>query len=79
MKITKILSFLTYPEKNKAEQTEISGAEIPIDEGKLCKMLSDVFVRSDDECNIPIAFLSENGKQENSVRELILKVIKNRL
>lgn len=77
MKITKILSFLTYPEKNKTEEIEIFGTEIPIDEGKLSKMLSDIFVRSDDECNIPIAFLSEEGKQINAVREMVLNVIQN--
>lgn len=76
MKITKILSFLTYPEKNKAEQMEITGTEIPIDEGKLCRMLSDVFFRSDAECNIPVAFLSEDGEQENAVRNMILGVVK---
>jgi hypothetical protein len=72
MAIQHIHSFLVYPAKNEEEQPEISGAEIPR-HGKLYNMLSDVFERSPQECNIEIAFRHDNvGQQQNDCRDLIL-------
>lgn len=72
MPIQHIHSFLVHPAKNEDEQPEISGAEIPR-HGKLYDMLSDVFERSPQECNIEIAFRANNaGQQQNDCRDLIL-------
>ena len=75
MKIEKILSFLTYPGKNKANQIVVSGTLIPINDGKLCKMLYDIFIKSELECNIPIAFTSDDGKQSNVARAELLEIL----
>lgn len=72
MAIQHIHSFLVYPAKNEEEQPEISGAEIPR-HGKLYNMLSEVFDRSPQECNIEIAFRADDaGRQQNDCRDLIL-------
>lgn len=72
MPIQHIHSFLVHPAKNEDEQPEISGAEIAR-HGKLYDMLSGVFDRSPQECDIEIAFRADNaGHQYNDCRDLIL-------
>jgi hypothetical protein len=75
MPLQKILSFLTYPGKNRSDLVPLTGTEIPIDDGKLCSMLSDIFARSDTECDIPIIFKPEDGQQKNAVRSEIIHVV----
>lgn len=77
MKIDKILSFLTYPGKHADEQPQISGAIIA-KKGKLYNMLSSIFDNSDTDCNIPIMFLPEDGKQKNGVRDTIIKFMESK-
>jgi len=77
MKIEKILSFLTYPGKHANDQPQISGAVIP-KKGKLYAMLSTIFEKSDSDCNIPIIFLPEDDKQNNQIRDAIVKLIESK-
>lgn len=76
MPIEKIYSFLTYPKKNKAEEDVPSGTSIPPDDGKLCKMLSDIFDNAADQCNIPVMFTSEDKVQANAVRTELQAIFK---
>lgn len=77
MKITKILSFLSYPSKHQDEQPEIGGSIIAKN-GRLFEMLKEIFEKSHTECNIPICFThSEDGKQSNEFRDLLIEIIKN--
>src|SRR5665647_1581372 len=76
MPIEKIYSFLTYPKKNKAEEDVASGTSIPPDDGKLCKMLSDIFDNAADQCNIPVMFTSEDKVQANAVRTELQAIFK---
>ncbi len=75
MPIKTIYSFLTYARKGKADDTVVSGTEIPPDEGKLCKMLGTMFANARTDCTIPIVFSSENGKKENGVRNELMALI----
>lgn len=79
MILSTILSFLTYPGKNKDEDTlvEMTGAVIPVDDGKLCSMLKDIFDKSHATCDIPIIFTSAQGNQYNPVRDLIIDLMSN--
>ena len=77
MNIINITSFLVYPAKNLDDRPESIGAPIPL-EGNLYAMLSDVFLRSDRECDIPIRFLpDEDGSQNSEVRNMIREFIGN--
>lgn len=76
MKISSIFSYLVYPSKNKEEKPVIGGVKIPLS-GNLYKMLNEVFIKADSECNIPICFVSEDGKQKNECLSEITDFIKN--
>jgi hypothetical protein len=76
MAIKAILSFLTYAGKNNDDVSEASGTVIPLDAGKLCRMLTSAYEKAESECNIPISFIGDGGRQENEIRNLILKLIK---
>ena len=75
MSVKKIYSFLTYPKKNQPEEAIISGAQIPLDEGKLCKMLTAIFNGAREDCNVPVMFISDGEKQENPVRAELLTLL----
>jgi hypothetical protein len=77
MEIARVFSFLTYPGKNR-EVADVTGAEIPIDEGKLCRMLDGIYAQSETECNIPIMFSSDGEEQENEVRTEIRSILNTR-
>ena len=70
MEISLIYSYLVYPSKNEKEQPIIGGVKIPLS-GKLFKMLNEVFIKADKECNIPICFIPE--KNENRKIYVLLK------
>lgn len=63
MSLENLYSFLTFPKKSVAP----TGVEIPLDGSKLCLMLSNIFDNSDRDCNVPIAFTSDGGNQNNEV------------
>lgn len=75
MPAEKIFSFLTYPKKNQAEETVVSGTQIPLDDGKLCKMLTDIFNGAGKDCNVPVMFVSDGEKQEYPVRAELLALL----
>lgn len=76
MPIEKIHSFLVYPAKNEEEQPNISGALIPR-QGQLFAMLSSVFSRAHEECDIEIVFRpDDNGQQQNECRDLLVQYIR---
>lgn len=75
MPVKKIYSFLTYPKRNQPEEAIFSGTTIPIDEGKLCKMLTDIFNSAGKDCNVPVMFVSDGEKQENPVRAELLALL----
>jgi hypothetical protein len=75
MAVEKIFSFLTYPKRNQPEEAVVSGTQIPLDDGKLCKMLKDIFDASGKDCNVPVMFLSDGEKQDNAVRSELLALL----
>lgn len=76
MRIDTILSYLIYPGKGVSaeDQQEIAGATIAHN-GRLYQMLSDIFVRSENECDIPISFSSLGGTQSNDCRSEIVDLL----
>lgn len=77
MSMEKIYSFLTYPRKNQPDEAIVSGTEIPLDNGKLCKMLAAIFSGAGKDCNVPVMFVSDGAKQENAVRTELLALLQN--
>lgn len=78
MIIESIFSFLIHPGKSEDIQPDIGGVSIPL-EGKLFYMLSSVFSKASDECNIDIAFTrSADGSQHNNCRAEIVKLLKRK-
>lgn len=75
MPLNKILSYLTYPGKNRTPANEASGVEIPIGTDKLCTMLTNAYASADKDCSIHISFIPENGKQANVVRAEVLNLM----
>jgi hypothetical protein len=73
--IEHIYSSLVSPSKgvNEAELEPIHGTSIPLN-GDLFAMLANVYDRADDECNIPIRFISD-GSQNNVVRDALITLV----
>jgi hypothetical protein len=68
-------SFLVPPGKNLQDPPETQGTLLPL-RGNLYRMLSDLYRRSDRECDIPIRFVgAEDGSQENVVRTMLIHYI----
>lgn len=78
MEIARVFSFLTYPGRNRDDVADVSGTEIPIVEGKLCRMLDGIYRDAETECDIPITFTAEDGRQENPVRTEIMRIVNSR-
>lgn len=78
MEIARVFSFLTYPGKNRPEVADVTGTEIPINDGKLCRMLDGIYSQAEGECNIPIMFVPKDGEQQNDVRSEIMRILTNR-
>jgi len=77
MEIEKIIGFISPAMKDaeKIEDKDIVGEDIN-QNSKLFKMLSDIFNRSTNECDIPIKFVPIKGKQENPIRDEIINIDK---
>lgn len=73
MDIRFIHSVLVPPMRNRDTQT-LMGTDVPM-EGELYRLISEVFQNSVRECNIPIAFCSDN--QNNETRNDILALFRN--
>jgi hypothetical protein len=66
-------SFLVQPGKSLEEQPVISGTAVP-NSGSLYRMLSELFARAPNECDIEVVFRpDENGQQQNACRDLLEK------
>ena len=74
MPIATIFSFLTYPKKNRPDETVVTGTAITQDHGKLSKMLGDIFDTAGRECTIPVMFTSDDS-QANEVRTELLALL----
>ncbi len=72
MPITRVHSFLVHPAKNEREQPNIGGATIPHG-GSLFGMLTGVFERASEECNIDIVFRANVAReQQNECGDLLV-------
>lgn len=77
MAITHAFSFMVHPKKGDPDAKTINGSSVPL-EGKMFDLLSDVYEKSDKECDIDIIFNpSSDEKQYNPFRELIQIFAKN--
>lgn len=77
MEISSIFTFLVHPGKKEDTQPEIGGASLPL-EGKLFHLLSNVFNRATEDCNIDIAFTApSDGTQVNARRQEIMSLIQS--
>ncbi|GAB4392765.1 MAG: hypothetical protein Tsb0032_09590 [Kiloniellaceae bacterium] len=77
MAIQQIHTFLVRPGKGGHEKTEVNGAAVPLS-GNMFDLLSGIYERSEDECDIHIFFRPESeGKQRNEFRELLIDHIRN--
>ena len=73
--LTTIHTFLVYPRDRGNEQA--GGTSVQL-EGKLFQLLDEVYQKSDNECDIDIAFNPTGGAiQDNAVRSLILSYLNN--
>jgi hypothetical protein len=75
--LNSIHSYLVHPSKNEEVQPPISGVRVPRHE-RLFNMLSDVFHKASEECDIEIIFQpNEQGRQDNPARNEILEYLRN--
>ena len=75
MKISKIYGFIAPIGKDldNIEDSEIHGNEI-MPSNKLFAKLTDLFIKSKDDCDIQIRFFPQSNKQDNAVREQVIKI-----
>lgn len=71
MPIENIYSFLTYPRNHDKAVDDIEGVHIKPDEGKLSKMLSDIYDGPKSRRDVPISFVADD--QVNPMREELIK------
>jgi hypothetical protein len=77
MAIAKVHSFLISPGKNTEKPLAISGTEIPR-QGMLYDVLSALFDRASDECDIDIVFRhGADGEQQNDCRDSVMTYLQN--
>lgn len=75
MPVTHVHTYLVPPRTGPAGT--IGGAAVAL-EGKLYEMLNDVYVKSDNQCNIEICFNANAiGAQQNPVEDLIVAYVSN--
>ncbi|MBB4189396.1 hypothetical protein GGE07_006078 [Sinorhizobium terangae] len=72
MTIENLQTFLVYPNKGVAEPRLISGTDVPL-EGEVFTLLSEIYLKSERECSIDIAFNQPTeGVGLNPCRALLL-------
>jgi hypothetical protein len=70
--INHIHTYLVHPGKGSQAARHVGGAAVALS-GKLFDLLSDVYARSENECDIDIAFRPDaNGTQRNPCRDLLV-------
>src|SRR5436305_2569401 len=77
MAISRIFSTLVPPGKHDDPDApqSILGTEVAL-RGNVFKMLSDIYVKSDQECDVAIRFLmADDGRQQNDVRSELVQLI----
>lgn len=70
---SRIHSFLVHPGKHDAEPEPVRGTTVP-KQGRLFDMLAGIYATADEECRVPIRFITD-GKQTNEVRGQILALL----
>lgn len=77
MKLDKIHSYLVHPGKHQGEPQAVTGTEVPKSATGMVKMLTGVFDKSVNECNIGIIFRpDESGKRNNPCQSLVVDYTK---
>jgi hypothetical protein len=78
MKINKIFGFIVPigKELENIDDSDIHGSEIAAS-NKLFKTLTELFNNSKNDCDIQIRFVAQKGKQDNEVRDCIMKLCNN--
>ncbi len=77
MRVTAINSYLVHPGKNEVKPLHCLGATLPLS-GPLFEKLSEVFHRSEMECNVSIRFVIDNdGTPQNPVRSSIIAYLRS--
>ncbi|TIX92777.1 hypothetical protein [Rhizobium sp. P44RR-XXIV] len=72
MTIEHLQTYLVYPNKGVAEPRVINGTDVPL-EGEVFTLLNDVYIKSERECSIDIAFNQPaDGVGLNPCRTLLL-------
>lgn len=72
MSVEYLQTYLVYPNKGVAEPRLISGTDVPL-EGEVFTLLNDVYLKSERECSIDIAFNQPaDGAVSNPCRALLL-------
>jgi len=73
--IEHIHTYLVHPTKGSDIEPELGGASVPLN-GKLFKLLDDIYSRSDTECDIDISFnQGAGGSQQNQCRDLFVSYL----
>ena len=75
MKPSKILGYLVPPGKGHEDPEAVGGTTVPLS-GKMFSMLSGIFEKSEEECKVPIRFVTA-GTQQNDVRDEVRDLLKN--
>lgn len=77
MSITHAYSFMVHPVKGTPDASSINGSSVPL-EGKMFDLLSEVYGKSEAECDIDIRFNpTKDGVQENACRNLVREFAKS--
>jgi hypothetical protein len=73
--IEHIHTYLVHPTKGSEIEPELGGASVPLN-GKLFRLLDDIYSRSDTECDIDISFnQGADGSQQNECRDLFVSYL----
>lgn len=75
MPLEHVHSFLVHPSKADEEQPAIGGTSVPLS-GKLGRMLSGVYDRAPQECDIDVVFRHDaEGRQQNESRDRLVSYV----
>jgi hypothetical protein len=70
-----IHSYLVHPGRGAQNPPQIRGTKVPL-EGKLFRLLDNIYRESDVECDIDIAFNHTAGAQQNDCRDLVVNYLR---
>jgi hypothetical protein len=76
LSVEHIHTYLVHPRKGFEIEPALGGANVPLN-GKLFRLLDDIYSRSDNECDIDISFnQSADGTQQNPCRNLFVDYLR---